>query len=97
MQKDNVISFTEFKSNKESEKEYKNPLPGSEEILDLVDQYFDVGVFIGIIDDKIQVTATTTDVEDVLYILHSAIENIEDELGYRKDLDEDYDEDLEDN
>lgn len=86
MNKDNIISFSEFKSNKEAKVNYQDPLPGSEEILDLVDEYFDVGVFIGIIDDKIQVTATTTDIEDVIAILETALGNIEQELGYSVEM-----------
>lgn len=70
----NVVSIDSFR--KETCEKNFDMFSYSNEVLDAIEENFDYGVYIGIQNGKMNVSATINDVDEIIFILEEALEYV---------------------
>lgn len=85
-----VVNLTEFREAKKKKeelalkelfdadkpRELEDIYDASDEVLDVLEQNFDEGVCVGLLDGMIQVSSTVDDIDTIIYMLEEALYNI---------------------
>ena len=72
-----VINFANYKKEKELEsvtKDLDHIFNASDAVLDVVEEQFDEGVVIGLLDGELQISSSMDDIDSILSFLESAIQ-----------------------
>ena len=78
-----VVSLTKYKKDKEasenSKRELDNIFNASDNVLDVLQEEFDEGLCIGILDGELQISATVDDIDSIIMFLESALDLVKNE------------------
>lgn len=83
-----IVNLTEIINKKKSITDEEAIQQASEVALDVIEEQFDEGILIGVLNNKLQLSSTVEDEYDVLRLLEEALENLYMEMKNDKEITE---------